>query len=147
MEIMDSMPIGKKTHTIDVKLNTEELEIFNSGRFSFKILINTDNPESDNYKSADPGEITDAIINYFGYDIETIKIRGRKRKKVDARMYVSYYLRRYTRLNLASIGLILNRDHATVLHALKRFKNEILYDDTKVVKTELDLLLTSKNII
>jgi len=58
------------------------------------------------------------------YELNT---KSRKREKVYARFVVCRYLRNKG-LSLTAIGNVINRDHATVLWALKQFellKNEI----------------------
>jgi len=59
------------------------------------------------------------------WDVTETDIYSVKRTKnvVRARMFVMYFLRKYTCLSLIGIGKMLHRDHSTVIHAHRRLKN------------------------
>ena len=50
-------------------------------------------------------------------------IKSRKREYVIARQLTMYFLKKYTKLTLDEIGIVFDRDHATVLHAKKTIEN------------------------
>ncbi|MBD3197996.1 MAG: DUF4406 domain-containing protein [Candidatus Lokiarchaeota archaeon] len=60
--------------------------------------------------------------------IETKKIISVSRKRTyrDARFVFCYLAKKYTKLSLEKIGLYINRDHSSVIHALKQCDN--IYD-------------------
>lgn len=55
--------------------------------------------------------------------------KSRKREKVYARAAAFNFIRKNTKLSLSSIGDLLNKDHATVLHSLKLYNNFIQQKD------------------
>lgn len=62
--------------------------------------------------------------NYTKYKLEDLQSKSRKRELVDIRHCVMYYLRNNTEMGLAAIGAILGcRDHSTVLHGIKKWKD------------------------
>jgi chromosomal replication initiation ATPase DnaA len=67
--------------------------------------------------------------------------------QVKARQYFMYFVRKYTKLSLRETGLLINKDHATVLWALecvKKFQDiEPEYADiTENIDKRLKKLLT-----
>lgn len=58
-----------------------------------------------------------SIQDFFKIDVSK---RTRKREVVEAR-YMFYELCRNKRMSLAQIGRFVNKDHATILHGIKRF--------------------------
>lgn len=63
------------------------------------------------------------------YDVTFLSLRtnSRKRYRVYARKYVCYYLYNYCGWTMEQIGLFLgNRDHTTVVHALKDIEDNLL---------------------
>ena len=83
----------------------------------------------DKYVKQSTPEITiDYIIklvsNHFGISIEECKSTTRRREIVQARQFIMYLAKKYTKISLTSIGLQCgNKDHATVLHACKTINN------------------------
>lgn len=55
-------------------------------------------------------------------------IKSRKREYAIARQLTMYFLKKYTKLTLDEIGIVFDRDHATVLHANKTIEN-LKYSD------------------
>ena len=83
----------------------------------------------DKYVKQSTPEITiDYIIklvsSHFGISIEECKSTTRRREIVQARQFIMYLAKKYTKISLTSIGLQCgNKDHATVLHACKTINN------------------------
>lgn len=74
------------------------------------------------------------------FDIEQSKItgKGRSRRLVEIRQIICYFLKKYTRLTLERIGLLVNRDHSTVTYSISEIGNRIkLYME---VKKEMELI-------
>ncbi len=60
------------------------------------------------------------VSDYFQLDMETLKSKTRKSHIVQARQLAMYFAKKFTKASLANIGAqIGDRDHATVLHAVK----------------------------
>lgn len=69
--------------------------------------------------------LANLIFWQFGCTVYELRGRGKKRKLVDARKHYIYFLYRNTSLSLANIGVILNRDHTTILYYFQSFQGFI----------------------
>ena len=68
--------------------------------------------------------IQKVICDYFNINIDTLNSKTRKREIVQARQLVMYFAKEYTKSSLATIGMHCgNKDHATVLHAVRTVHN------------------------
>jgi chromosomal replication initiator protein len=63
--------------------------------------------------------IRDFVGCQFKVSVEDLQSRSRKRAITFPRQVAMYLTRKYTRESLADIGSYYNRDHSTVLHAIK----------------------------
>ena len=82
-------------------------------------------------------EILDFVSDFYTIDI---KSKTRKIDYVDARCIFFYYARNYAKdvRSLDHIGNMCgNRDHATVIHNLKRYEDRYNYDDAFNYKARL----------
>jgi chromosomal replication initiator protein len=61
------------------------------------------------------------VADTFNLAIEDLKSNNRRRELVDARHCYFIIARKKTDRSMVSIGRTLNRDHTTVLHALKKY--------------------------
>ena len=78
-----------------------------------------------------------ANVNHF-YGVNCLD-NTRKRDIVVPRQIAMYYAVRETNLTLTSVGLFFNKDHATVIHAMKCVENTLSYDkEFQKQKLELD---------
>ena len=64
-----------------------------------------------------------SVHNVFGLTFDQIKGKTRLGEIVLVRQLVMGILREHTMLSLVSIGQIVNRNHATVIHAMRRHNN------------------------
>lgn len=65
---------------------------------------------------------------------EEFRSASRREERKEARQIICYLARKHTKLSSKMIGKIIgNRDHATVLHAVKRIKN-LIETDKKIAK-------------
>ena len=69
--------------------------------------------------------IRDLIGTQFRVSIDDLRSRSRKRSITFPRQLAMYLTRKYTDKSLADIGNIYNRDHSTVLHAIKAITKDI----------------------
>ena len=78
-----------------------------------------------------------ANVNHF-YGVNCLD-NTRKRDIVVPRQIAMYYAVRETNLTLTSVGLFFNKDHATVIHAMKCVENTLSYNkEFQKQKLELD---------
>jgi chromosomal replication initiator protein len=69
--------------------------------------------------------ITDTICRHYRVTKEEIRSKSRKRSIAWPRQVAMYLSRRYTESSLEVIGRAFNRDHATVLHSVKRITTQM----------------------
>lgn len=68
--------------------------------------------------------ILQSVVNIFGVDMKSINSKSRKREIAQARQAAMALCKRYTTQSVSRIGQVVgNRDHATVLHALKNVED------------------------
>lgn len=65
-----------------------------------------------------PDMIERIICIFYGIAIEQIYSKRRDRDIVTCRHLSMYFIRRYTKMSLKSIGERFGRDHTTVIHAI-----------------------------
>jgi len=82
--------------------------------------------------------IRDLIGSQFKVSIEDLHSRSRKRSVTFPRQVAMYLTRKYTDRSLADIGNIYNRDHSTVLYAIKTITMEMSRNTS--VREQVDLL-------
>lgn len=81
--------------------------------------------------------IIKVVCEHYGIETEKIHDKSRRREIVQARQMAMYLAKQTTDYSAAKIGkLIGDRDHATVLHAVKTVKNQA--DVDKYFKSELE---------
>ncbi len=73
--------------------------------------------------------IQKVVCDYFDLPVGVINAKTRKREIVQARQLAMYFSKKHTKSSLATIGLHCgNKDHATVLHAIRTINNLIETD-------------------
>jgi len=83
--------------------------------------------------------IKDEVCKYYEIGIDDLHEVTRKQEIVTPRQIAMYLCRRYTKLSSGKIGKeIGGKDHATVLHGIKKINN--LLDTDKSFKLELEQL-------
>jgi chromosomal replication initiation ATPase DnaA len=96
--------------------------------------------------------ILEELENIYGTSKETLSLKNRKRDYVYLRHLYFYFMKDIwkDRITLKWLGNTLNRDHATVIHAVNNFKNKLdtderLPDDfpTKMFTVVNDYYITS----
>ena len=74
--------------------------------------------------------ILQCVCSYFAITENQIKSTSRRADIVKIRHIFFYLCFEYSDFSMVKIGLFLNRNHATVIHAVKRIKRErFMYDD------------------
>jgi chromosomal replication initiator protein len=77
------------------------------------------------WKPTDPKMIQGHVAKYFGLDPEALCSRSRKRKVHYPRQIGMYLARKHTHGSLESIGHLYNRNHASVLHAIRSLEEKM----------------------
>jgi len=80
-----------------------------------------------------PGLISNKVLEMIVRDVfridDDLKTSSRKREMVESRMVMMFIERLTTTKSLAAIGKAYNRDHATVIQAIKKVKIYYQHDD------------------
>ncbi len=84
--------------------------------------------------------IRDLIGDQFRVSIDDLCSRSRKRSVTFPRQMAMYLTRKYTSHSLADIGNMYNRDHSTVLYAIKAITKDISRDTS--IREQMELLCT-----
>jgi chromosomal replication initiator protein len=79
-------------------------------------------------RSVTPTAILFAVGRYYGVNSDELKGRARHKQIVGPRQIAMYLLREDAHLSTPDIGRLMNRDHTTVLHALKQVVADIARD-------------------
>lgn len=85
-----------------------------------------------------PSSITSAVGEYFGINPNALKGKKRKREILVPRQVSMFLLRDLTNLSLEEIGNYFDRDHSTVLNAIKRI-NSLISEDSFFKRKILDI--------
>jgi chromosomal replication initiator protein len=114
-------------------LNKKEITIDLARQMIDKFVKSTSKEISIDY-------IQKVVCDYFSLPVEVINSKTRKREIVQARQLAMYFSKKHTKNSLNTIGLHCgNKDHATVLHAVKTVKNLMETDKKfKVYVEEID---------
>lgn len=84
--------------------------------------------------------IRDLIGCQFRVSVDDLRSRSRKRAVTFPRQVGMYLTRKYTDKSLADIGSMYNRDHSTVLHAIKTITRDMSQQTS--VREQVELLCT-----
>ena len=77
--------------------------------------------------------IKETVAEYFHLEESDLSIPSREQNLVEARHIAMSLCREFTSLSFGRIGQAFNRDHASVMHAMKSVSNQ-LETDPKYVK-------------
>lgn len=90
--------------------------------------------ENQMLSSATIGEL---VSGQFKVSVEDLRSRSRKRAIAFPRQVAMYLARKYTEESLADIGKAFNRDHSTVLHAIKSVTNQVVRNHSVGAQIEI----------
>ena len=79
-------------------------------------------------KTYTPEYIVEKIAAYYDVSVDEIKGKGKTKQVATARQVAIYLMRKLTGLTLMEIGTVLNRDHSTVLHAIRKIEDSLTSD-------------------
>jgi len=74
--------------------------------------------------------IIDTILEYRKQKREFVFIKCREREITYTRQLIAFFIKKYTRLSLKSIGCFLSQDHTTIIHSLRAI-NKLSFSDPK----------------
>lgn len=66
-----------------------------------------------------------SVCEYYRLTINDLSSNSRIREIAFARMVYCYLLRKNTKLGLAKIGFLINRDHSSVFHLIEHMKKKM----------------------
>jgi len=84
--------------------------------------------------------IYESCCNTTGYNLSS---KSRAKRICYSRMIYFYFAREKTNESLSTIGKLVNRDHATVLHGIRKYHEYIKYDDFKKISKQVEKRLPS----
>ena len=84
-------------------------------------------------------DITRLICRHFKVTQEELRSKSRKKTIAWPRQIAMYLARHYTEASLEAIGKEFNRDHATVIHSVKRITRQI--KESKQLKNQIRFLM------
>lgn len=91
-------------------------------------------------------EITKIVADIFGVEFKELFNKTRKRQIVEARQVSMYIaIKEIKTISLSKVGEYYNRDHATVIHAIKTVKN--LCATEKLFKEKVDQAIVKYRLI
>ena len=82
--------------------------------------------------------ICELVSGQFNVSVKELQSKSRKKVITTPRQIAMYLARKYTEESLVDIGKIFNRDHSTVLHAIKVVSHKLVRDSS--VNAQLEIL-------
>ncbi|MBP5165873.1 MAG: chromosomal replication initiator protein DnaA [Oscillospiraceae bacterium] len=76
-------------------------------------------------KTYTPDYIVEKISSYFELTPEELSGKSKVKNTAQARQIAMYLMRKLTNMTLEEIGAVLNKDHSTVLHSIKKVEDSI----------------------
>lgn len=87
-----------------------------------------------------PGLIIKEVCKYYSVDEATLRGKQKQRGIAEARQMAIYLIRKMTNLSLPDIGKEFNRDHSTIIHAIRKIEMEVKKDNTTFLNTIRDIV-------
>ena len=84
-------------------------------------------------------EIAQRVAKIYGVPIKVMRSTSRKTKHVKARWIAIYIARNKTDATLEELGFVFNRNHASILNAIKQVENNRrLIEFAKFIQQKID---------
>lgn len=80
-------------------------------------------------------DIEDVVCSYLAIEKKDVHTLIRKRRSVLARQYIFFFSRKYTNATMLEIGEAYDRDHTTIVHAVRKISDLLLSHEV----TQIDL--------
>jgi len=68
------------------------------------------------------------VCSFYQIDTKVLNSNNRKREVVKCRQTVMYILKKNSGMSLSTIGRLFNKNHATVLHAIRAINDEMFWN-------------------
>ena len=98
----------------------------------------------DSEKAYAPEFIIEKVADFYDISPDEVIGKGKTKNVANARQMSIYLTRKLTGLTLEQIGEVMNRDHSTVLHSIRKVE-ENLQNDPKLVDTVHDITANITN--
>lgn len=98
----------------------------------------------DSEKAYAPEYIIAKVADFYDITPEEVIGKGKTKNVANARQMSIFLTRKLTGLTLEQIGEVMNRDHSTVLHSIRKVE-ESLQNDPKLVDTVHDITANITN--
>jgi hypothetical protein len=86
------------------------------------------------------------ICKYYGKEITYLDTPSRKHEFVKVRQVCMYMIRKTLKIGFTKIGIEFNKDHATIIHAVKKIEGFLEYDkELQKEINDLDKILKLKS--
>ena len=83
-----------------------------------------------------------SICEYFKVDLEDVVGKSRLDEYITPRFWAIWFIRANTNLSLKQIGRMMgNRDHTSVIHALKHIKGQLSLKHNNIIKDQYEILV------
>ena len=91
-----------------------------------------------NHRTVNFEMITEAVAEHYNLATDLLFTKVRKREVSDARQVVMYLAKKLAKMPLTTIGMKLDRTHATVIHACNNIENRLATE--KKLGTDIDAI-------
>ena len=91
-----------------------------------------------------PEYIVEKTASFYSLSPEDILSKGKTKNIAAARQIATYLMRKLTTLTLEEIGTVLNRDHSTILHSIRKIE-ESAHTDAALNDTIRDITANIMN--
>lgn len=125
---MDNIGAFNLAHEI---MRGAEMEI--RERTGLKIILRLTSEEQE---YINPEIIAAKIADSLGYDMDDIRSKSRHPHLVDTRVIISFMLRNHLgrKISMSEIGSLINVDHSSIVHYLRKAKNMMDIGDVGFIK-------------
>ena len=98
------------------------------GKLDMELVENVTREVIRSERSYTPEYIVEKTANFYSLSPEDILGKGKTKNIAAARQIATYLMRKLTTLTLEEIGTVLNRDHSTILHSIRKIEESINTD-------------------
>lgn len=104
------------------------LELERSGILDMTLVENITKEVIRSERSYTPEYIVEKTASFYDLSPEDILGKGKTKNIAAARQMATYLMRKLTTLTLEEIGNVLNRDHSTILHSIRKIEESVNTD-------------------
>lgn len=104
------------------------LELEQRGGLDMALVENVTRDVIRSERSYTPEYIVEKTAAFYSLNPEDILGKGKTKNIAAARQMATYLMRKLTTLTLEEIGTVLNRDHSTILHSIRKIEESVNTD-------------------